>query len=344
MAVCLSAAEIGTLAGQLGLAPTSGRSTAQAAHEVVKAMDRGGRLDELLATLRQVRPLVEWPEPGAGGDEAVELSGEALVDDFAPTAAGYQPPNAAPSESAAASSRRGPAAFAPEPGQAPSPFDLPPGAPSPAAPPSAAAPWPSPQDARYGRDARPPRGLDARILVAVAGLMVVAVGIAFAAGRVSSPEATESAAAASASAPASAAARRPDGVAVRAADAVSRSLDNVSRACALRGVEQAEVLEAALAECGPGSPARRPRGPLPGSEPAPTPTAEAPAPVGAVPRAGTPDPTGPGGPCLSGCDASHGACRAACGPEPQHATEYAPHQQCLAKCLATASKCRLGCQ
>jgi hypothetical protein len=352
MAVCLSAAEIGALAAQVGVSIPAAGSAAQAAHQVVKAMDRSGRLPELLTTLRQTRPLVEWPEPGqtSADEDAVELSGEALVDDFAPGAAPFDalPVPAPPS------SRRAPAGFAPEPGGAPYPFDLPDGAPF-----AAAAPASSPASSHASerssapstanpwqprvRDARPPRALDARILIAVAGLMVVAAAIAFAAGRVSSGDAPT--AAPTAAVTATTAPRRPDGPAVRAADAVGRSLNNVSRACELRGIAPGEVLEAALAECGPGGVARRPKRPPAAEEPSAPAPAEA-APVNAAaPRAATPVAAGnPGGPCLAGCDGRHGECRAGCGPEPQHATEYAPHQQCLARCLAAASKCRLGCE
>ncbi|MEJ7729779.1 MAG: hypothetical protein WKG00_11225 [Polyangiaceae bacterium] len=316
MAVCLSAAKIGALAAPVGFPIAAAGSAAQAAHQVVKGMDRSGRLPELRAALRQARPLVEWPEPGPSpaDEEAVELSGEALVDDFAPGA----PPFDALPVSVPPSSRGGPASFAADPG------------------PPARAWQPLAPENR-------PRALDARILIAVAGLMVVAAAIAFAAGRVSTGEATTTAPTASVTS--SGAPRRPDGPAVRAADAVGRSLSNVSRACELRGIEPGGVLVAALAECGPGGVARRPRRPpVDGEASAPAP-AETAAVHAATPRAAAPGPAGnPGGPCITGCDGRHGECRAGCGPEPQHATEYAPHQQCLARCLAAASKCRLGCE
>ncbi len=345
MALCLSAAEIGALAVQLGVPVAAGSSATQAAHQLVRGMDRGGQLGELRATLRQVRPLVEWPEPGrpSADDEALELSGEALVDDFAPAPAPFDALEAP----APPSSGRAPASFSQQPAQAPSPFELPAGAPALGAPSSArpassaassvgANPWqPRPRQA--------PRALDARILIAVAGLMVVAAGIAFAAGRVSSGDATATLPP-NPAATATGAPRRPDGPAVRAADAMGRSLSNVSRACELRGIAPGEVLVAALADCGPGGVARRPRRPPPDPDAAPAPPE--PAPVNAAPpRAADPSAAAiPGGPCLADCDSRHGGCRSGCGAEPQHATEYAPHQQCLAKCLAAASKCRLGCE
>jgi hypothetical protein len=197
----------------------------------------------------------------------------------------------------------------------------------------------------------PSRGIDPRIFVAVAGLMVVAAVIAYLAGRASSdPAPGDATAAASSSAPR---AGRGDGPAAVAADAIARSFANLARVCELPSSAGANTLvfTRVFERCGPGTPSRRSLAtPVSTAESSaePTPPTE-PAP----PRTKRPGRGGDQGPgeappaskgCMGACDTQHGACRAHCGAEPTESSAYDGYQRCLGRCLSDASRCRLGCR
>jgi hypothetical protein len=217
--------------------------------------------------------------------------------------------------------------------------------------------WPGTEPVRRER---PAGGLDPKILIVVAALMVVAVGGAYLAGRAGAPPAGL-AGAASAPAPA----RRPaggppaggpsnaeprptpDGIATRVAGAIARSLDSVGRACEIEPGAPGDLLRRAFVQCGseplapPKAPSRAeaspatdapPEPPAPGTRPPPPPVAPAPvAPSNAR--------------CLNACDRQHKACKAdQCGSEPAEGSKYKAHQDCLGKCLVDFSRCRLDCQ
>jgi hypothetical protein len=346
--VCFSSHELRELAEQLGVASVApwDRGASEAARELVRHYQRSGSLPVLVDALRGARPLVEWPEPAAAA--ATEISGVAptLLDTPSPAGEGLwvtpdeDTPLSEPPAHAAVPASSGVGGGAAAPASARGPQRGP------------AAGWPTTVSTS---EREPARGLDARILIAVAGLMVVAAVVAFAAGRATTAAAPAEAplgtAASSAPGAASARASRPDGPATRVSAAVMRSVANVGRACEVRGAEPSTVLRGALSRCGPAAaPSRARTAPTegdaaPGDRPAgeaadgdttgipARPVDNGPAAVGA-----------PTSPCVAGCDAQHRGCKQKCGPEPKHSTEYAEHQQCLARCLAAASKCRVGCR
>lgn len=316
MLVAFSANEMAELAATLGVA-TSGTSAEASAREIVRSYERKGDLEGLLERLRAERPLLEWPahSPETAAEDPSSPEGtEAFVSNEAPAATATEGPS--PRDEA---------------GQ---PSGTPVDAPAPS------APWPG-NEPTEPEAANRERGLDPRILVLVSGLTVIAALIAFAAGRASSGSSRGAAEAAKTSAPH----RRPAGPATHAADAISRSLAGVAGACEIPASDDADVLQRAVEHCGP---APRPRltpdapdlamsaapaasdDPGPGRYgiPAPTPAARAPA----------------EGTCLRGCAATYAACGGRCGKEPTQGTQYADYQLCLAKCLSSASKCRLACQ
>jgi hypothetical protein len=214
--------------------------------------------------------------------------------------------------------------------------------------------WPGtvgPAPARTG----PTSGIDPRILVVVAGLMVVAALIAFLAGRASSASAgPEGAPSASASASASPSARpaKADGPAAIAADAIARSFENLARVCELptSAGTNALVFRRVYERCGPSTPQKRSSSSAPaddgGADAAPPadpgPGRNRRAPRGAEPGQSQPAPAAKG--CMGACDSQHGACRSHCGAEPTESTAYESYQRCLAVCLREASRCRLSCR
>jgi hypothetical protein len=355
--VCFSIGELRDLADQLGVGGSIAweRGIQEAAREVVKQCERYAGLPALVAKLREVRPDMEWPEPAAPEQPSPMASTAApLAPPPALLSPGTLSPGAPLDASAPAptiadpfapAAPAAPPAFAPPP-----PAFAPPPAP-PAAPPPAASPvWPgmvTPAPAQA-----PARGgLDPRILVAVAGLMVIAAIIAYFAGRASSGPTAEAA-------PAESAARRADGPAAMAADRLARGMANVARACELPASAAGGdlVFRRVVERCGP-EPVRM-RAPTPPLDPRPDPAANAddPSPDPAGPRARprrpgrTPEPApaeaapAPGKGCLGACDGEHRACKSRCGPEPTESTAYDNYNRCLGRCLSDASRCRLSCR
>lgn len=314
MVVCFTAAELQKLAEDLGVSGGVGlyRGVEEAAREVIRQCERYAGLDALVAKLRAERPLVEWPEPPATpGPVPVEV-----------------PPPAVEPESAAVPSREDapPEVAAPPPSPSSSP-------PPPVPPPSTrAVAWPG--IAEPAQQKPPPRGIDQRILLAVAGLTLLAAIIAFFAGRASSKPGT------AATADASPHPKRTTGPAVEASDVFAKSIASLARVCEVQVGDAEDVFKRVAAKCGP--PPRQPTHALPAEafEPAaddpPTPRDPRP------PRPIAP-PKPPANGCLSSCESTHQGCRSRCGPEPTEGSKYGDYNQCQARCLSAASKCRLTC-
>jgi hypothetical protein len=197
-------------------------------------------------------------------------------------------------------------------------------------------------------------GIDPRIFIAVAGLMVLAAVIAYLAGRASTvPVDAAGAPASSTSTPAGAA--RADGPAALAADMLSRSFANLARVCELptSAGTGAQVFRRIAERCGPPAPPHRltPSGdpPVIATAPPPAPSADPAAPRnrrqgrGGDPGPGDPPAPAKGG-CMGTCEAHHAACSAHCGPEPIEGSAYDGYQRCQGQCLRDASHCRLGCR
>jgi hypothetical protein len=377
IAVCFSVGELRALAESLGVGGvTWDRGLDEAAREVVRQSQQYAGLPALVARLRELRPLVEWPEASVP-----EIAAVAPVAPVAPIAPGVAAPTLAsaapPAELASATLTGGPPLLAASPGtfggpavsasalvapapQAPraspdaasfrDPYAPPPGPPAihvpPPPPPSAAPPsagWP-------GTTAPPApvasRGIDPRVLVLVAGLMLLAAIVAFLAGRAGSGTAPQ---AATASAAPRAPGMKGDGPAAAAADAIARSYANLARVCELPASAGGNelVFRRAFERCGPGAPARRA-----GASPAPTSatTADTATSPDAPPtRTARPsrDPGAAPAPargCIGTCDTQHAACRARCGGEPTESSAYDVYQRCLGRCLSDASRCRLSCR
>jgi len=360
IAVCFSVGELRALADSLGVGGVPwDRGIQEAAREVVRQSERYAGLPALVAKLREVRPLMEWPEPAAAAQPALKPLPTTLASEIAqvqappalsasPGTLGPAPPQpllqAPPPQTLAAQA---------EPSQAPplvDPYAAPPGPRAIQVPrPTAGTAWPGVTGEAPAK--APTGGIDPRIFFAVAGLMVVAALIAYLAGRASTASAPPDAAAASPSG--SPAPARAGGPAALAAGALARSFANLARECELpasAGVSSL-VIQRAFERCGPGAPPRRVHVPTPSSSdpsaPA-TPTAEPAQGKGrrqgrAANGAPTEAPPVAKG-CTGACDATHAACRAHCGPEPQESSAYEGYERCLGRCLSEASRCRLSCR
>jgi hypothetical protein len=386
IALCFSTSELRALAEELGATGLGGydRGVSEAAREVVRHFERQGALGRLVARLKEVKPLMEWPEP-------------------MPVAPGYQPPPAPPLAPLPAAlpvldaPAPPPAATVQEPvlpAPAPSALPLPLPDPNPPVPPPRVDPQPAPtapapmiRDPYAGpawpgmapQAARPGRAVDGRALILLGvgvGIVVLVASVAaFLIGRSGS---TETAAAPSGSASAQPTTKGPArpmrerGAARMAADNVARSLSNLARECDLPlapGEEPgADLFQLAYQQCGsrptigrpPSGPPPSftgqgsPRGDNPGArddaapaEPAPRPQRANDAPR--APRApaaapATKAPANDGSACVGKCAAAQRSCNNSCGPEPTLSSQYSTWQGCQSQCLAQASKCRLGCQ
>ncbi len=376
--VCFSVGELKELADSLGVGGVPWeRGIHEAAREVVRQCERYAGLPALVAKLREVRPLVEWPEPAG----AVTVGAIAPGRPLPPTLASEGGLAALPAGPPQLSSSPGTFGAMGAMGAAPAgprsdlpatggplivPYAPPPGPPAiqvPPPPPAAtgvsAAPafragWPG----VVGEPPAPaPGGIDPRILLAVAGLMVVAAIIAYFAGRASTAAApTEASQAASAAPAAASGPARSGGPAALASEALARSFADLARICELPSSAgaNARVIQRVFERCGPGAPPRRPysppspsQGPSADASAQPAPPAE---PAPARGRRGGRSSDGPPGEapsaakgCTGACEATHGACRSHCGPEPTESSAYDGYQRCLGRCLSDASRCKLGC-
>lgn len=310
IAVCFTAAELRQLAEALGADGVAhDRGIGEAARQLVRHFERRGSLAPLVERLREARPLVEWPEPLP---DAAPFDEDAETTVIRPLVGSYAPPPAPP------------------PAEAPLV--------DPYAPPAAGLAWPGTAPTI---EPPPARGLDPRILLAVAGLMVLAVAGAYLAGRASTPPASPAP-----TASASARSRRPGGPATRAADAIARALESVARACEIQPGPAGDLMPRAFVRCGPA-----PLAPKPPARAAPAaadaPPEPSPPSTRPLPPPGAPaTPAEPGNArCLSSCAQQQKACNASqCGGEPTEGSKYKAYQDCLGKCLVDASRCRLSCQ
>jgi hypothetical protein len=378
IAGAFSAGELRALAGSLGVGGINwDRGVQEAAREVVRQCERYAGLPALISRLREERPYLEWPEPMAAAPAPADLP---PVPDAAtaipPTNAYEAVPALAPTPGSLGPTpgNLGPPAvpaLGPTPGSfgsAPAPPLSDPYAPAASAPPRpvpftmgspAGAPPPSPAGwpgvVGPAAPAARPGGIDPRIFIAVAGLMVVAAIIAYLAGRASTATAdAASAPAASASAPPEAAPR--SGPAALAAAVLSRSFANLARVCELppSAGAGAYVFQQIAERCGPAAPPpHRASSPPPADTPAdpPAPSANATPPPRNRRPGRDPAPAGGGaapaparGGCMGACEAQHAACRAHCGPEPVESSAYDGFARCQGQCLRDASRCRLNCR
>jgi hypothetical protein len=361
--VCFSMSELRELADALGVGGVAwDRGPPEAARELVRQCEHYAGLPALVAKLREVRPLMEWPEP---------MTAEPHV--APPLLEPVPSPTAAPLT---------PSGFPQAPALSSSPGTLQPGAPPPPAPPIADpfddggsarrsaelrpqtpvdAPAPAPPSLRVPASpgqpspiwpgtfvAPPPRsGLDPRLIAAgigLTGLLVAAVVIAFLAGRATGGDASSTAPAPSSTAPPDGV-RRADGPAAAVTDAIARSLANVARACELPPSvgESVAVFTRVYERCGP-----QPLQPRAGLPPLPTPPPE---PTDTEPSTrprkqgrGDAAPAAPGQGCFGKCNTDHRACDAHCGPEPNDSGGYATYQRCLGRCLSESSHCKQSCR
>lgn len=336
MAVCFSAAELRDLAESLGVAGsiTWDRGPSEASRELIRQFEKYYGLGILVTKLRDLRPLVEWPEPTdpALASPQVDLVAKTIVD---PPRAVEEPEAGAPLQDplAPASSTASIAASGNQP------------APLPRAWPGTTAPAPAAPAA--------PRGVDPRLLVVVAGLTVLAALIAYAAGRASRPPVAAAEAAGSAAPAGSTGPSRPPGPATFASNVFRRSLDRVVRSCDLptSADRDAAILSLALSRCGlqlraPISALTAPPlDPVILDEPRPQPqtkprtkTAKDPAPAQAKDPA-----TAKADACLATCDAERRSCNDHCGAEPLESSQYDGYMRCRSRCMSATSHCRLAC-
>lgn len=331
MAVCFSGPELRELAESLGVAGsiTWTRGPSESARDLIKQFEKYYGLGILVTKLRELRPLVEWPEP----------TDPALT----------SPPAAVPKtivDAPPALDAHNPGALLQDP-HSPSSTATPQ---SQVAPPLPRA-WPGTSPPALAAAAPPaPRGIDPRVLIVVAGLTVLAAVIAYAAGRASRPP-TAAAEAAGSATPASGPARtKPPGPATYAAGVFRRSLDRVVRSCDLPTDDErdASILGLALANCGlqlraPTSALTPPPlepvildNPKPQTTRARPKTAKDPAPP-KDPAAAKADA------CIGACESDRKSCNDHCGPEPLESSLYDGYMRCRSRCMSATAHCRLAC-
>jgi hypothetical protein len=337
MAVCFSATELRELAESLGVAGsiTWDRGPSEASRELIRQFEKYYGLGILVTKLRELRPLVEWPEPTdpALASPAAASVPKTIVD--APRAgeereagADLQDPLAPASSTATVD--------APASQVAP---------PLPRAWPGTTAPTPT------AASTVPRGGVDPRLLLVVAGLTVLAALIAYAAGRASRPPVAAGEAAGSA-APAASTPTRPPGPATFASNVFRRSLDRVVRSCDLptSADRDAAILGLALSHCG--LQLRTPMSALTAPPLDPI-LVDEPRPPQTRPRAkGTKDPvpvqakdpaTAKADACLATCDTERRSCNDHCGAEPMESSLYDGYMRCRSRCMSATSHCRLAC-
>jgi hypothetical protein len=363
--VCFSMSELRELADALGVGGVAwDRGPQEAARELVRQCDRYAGLPALVAKLREVRPLMEWPEPAAPQALAQPFLAPA-ADPLAPSAfpvmptlpstpgvlqrLSSQPPQPpAPTQEPAPQSSAAPRASPSGP-----PIADPFGSPAPGPPAIGAPPFPGqPSPIWPGTYVAPPQrtGLDPRLIAAGIGLTALlgaAVVIAFLAGRATGGDGAGAAPSTSSTAPPGGA-RRADGPAVMVTDAIARSLANVARACELPPSvgDSVAVFVRVYERCGPQPLQPRsslPAAPAPAPEPADT-TAEPAARPRKQGRGDAPPAPAPAQGCFGRCNTDHRACDAHCGPEPNDSGSYANYQRCLGRCLSDSSRCMQSCR
>ncbi len=330
MAVCFSGPELRELAESLGVAGsiTWTRGPSESARDLIKQFEKYYGLGILVTKLRELRPLVEWPEPSDPALASPPAAPKTIV--AAPLALDPQAPGALLQDPLAPST-----ATATLQSQVAPPL--------PRAWPGTVAP--TPVAAIPG-----PRGIDPRVLILVAGLTVLAALIAYAAGRASRPP-TAAGEAAGSAAPASSAARtRPPGPATYAANAFRRSLDRVVRSCDLptSADRDAAILGLALSRCGlqlraPLSALTAPPlEPVILDNPRPQPPRTRPRPAKDPVQAKDPATTKADA-CIGACESERRSCNDHCGPEPLESSLYDGYMRCRSRCMSATARCRLAC-
>jgi hypothetical protein len=334
MAVCFSGPELRELAESLGVTGQISwdRGPSESSRDLIKQFEKYYGLGILVAKLRELRPLVEWPEPS---DPALALASAPAPFAAAPLVAPTLGPLTSPS------------ADAPEGG---APLQDPHAPPSAAAPRSAAArAWPGTSGPAPIAPAAP-KGIDPRVLIVVAGLTVLAALIAYAAGRASRPPTAAPDAAGSAQPAGPATPQRPPGPATHAAGVFRRSLDRVVRSCDLpTGADRdASILGLALAHCG--LTLRAPASALTAPPLEPIITNDRPPTTRVKPTKTSKDPaqaaipvTSKGDSCLASCETDRKSCNDHCGSEPTESSLYDGYMRCRSRCLSATSHCRLAC-
>ncbi|MFS8069287.1 MAG: hypothetical protein ACMG6S_23240, partial [Byssovorax sp.] len=158
MAVCFSGPELRELAESLGVAGsiTWTRGPSESARDLIKQFEKYYGLGILVTKLRELRPLVEWPEPSDPALVSPPVASKPIV--AAPLALDPQDPGALLQDPLAPAS-------------------------STATPPSQVAPplpraWPGTVAPAPVGATPAPRGIDPRVLILVAGLTVLAALIA----------------------------------------------------------------------------------------------------------------------------------------------------------------------
>jgi hypothetical protein len=370
--------ELRQLAQKWGLVPepTWDRSPTHLVRGLVAQADRMFGSAELVRRLRAERPLVEWPD--FESDEAAKWGPRAPVSPAVSEEATLvgAPPEAAPDPTLADlgelelpeadatvvedEGREPPVALepgpppsaradAPVPSQraaAPSPApDA--GPPSSAArPPTSRAPFPGTFQDAGASSPRAREGIDPKVLVVVAGLMLALAVVAFGAGLFWSRRGP------STEAPKAGAAPRPNAVASRASSVLDAALLGVATRCEVDvdGAPGAEILATAQEGCGRATREAKRRAlndratPAPLDPSLPRPRADA----NDDDRRPSRPSTGGGAPerptCLSRCAGVKGDCMSACGEEPSDASKFDVWQACSGRCLASESRCRLSCR
>lgn len=382
--VSFTAAQLERLAASMGVSGevSFGRGVGEAARDLVRHFERKGQLGTLVAKLREAKPLMEWPElpeggegagaadpdarwMGAQGNPVVSVSntsvsqdnpgvlsgssGSAHIDPFLAKPAGLtvtagdEAPKSGGAEGAASGSGEGSPGARRGLGAAPS---------------SQGYTWPG-MTGGDAEESAPSRGVDPRIFIVASALMLVAVVIAFIAGRAGAPSAAP--AGEDAGTPGERGAEQaqaPSGPAAMVASDIRRALAGVARACEVpvRGDAEEDVLLRAYDQCGPrpALPVRPLSDPLPPNPDSPT-AAKSAEPAAGARNAGAPRRDAPrqaelpvdrssAAQCMRGCDTTQRTCNSQCGAEPTQGTQYAEYQACLGRCLRDASKCRLACK
>ena len=324
IAVCFSVGELRELAASLGVADSVrwDRGIHHASRDVVEHCGKYAGLDALVSRLREVRPLVEWPDP-----QQVTTGPQVIPNPM--------PPSASPFIGGGVPTLDGGAG--PTMSPAPGP--------------------PIPFGARGLNPAEPGVGRSNGPLLLVVAAAGVACGLliagAFFVGRASSPGKSQDSA--PSEAPAPSASSQPGGERLPqpariAAALVAKGLENVARACEIGAGDGLDTMVFARAfdRCGR-SPVRYPAVPsLPTPSRVEGPQPDDLPPPKLAPRGGREVPLADRprreGMCLDACEAAHRGCDRRCGAEPTEAAAYEAYNRCLSRCLSTASRCRLDCR
>jgi hypothetical protein len=339
MIVCFTVRELRAVADSLGVGSTidwaGGAPTA--VPQIVRQCEQYSGISALIATLCELRPLVEWqeaivsgtlatdPKPSgslthttpAGSEQPVKTATLRLPADPYPSSHGAIDRSCAEPSAATKARTLGTGTAAPDPHAGETPLRI-----------------------------------ELRIPIAIAAMVLVSAVLAFFAGRATGPAVATGRSAAGSSIMTPRVGHA--GPAALAKTMVETSLGNVAQACDLPTAPAVNglALVRALDRCGADGPyRRRTRSTSSSVEALQTPVEAQMLPVpiraaaGSVPRVGSRSGAATGdGACVTGCETTHRACDARCGPEPTEAGRYDAYHRCLGHCLAGSSRCRLGCQ